>query len=379
VPVSRFVDLSDLPVVDGHCHPLLPDPWALAPGRFLDLFTEGRPGAMAAHVPHTGYLRRALQDLARRLGTEATVDAVLERRRGLGPGPARRMLDESRVAALLVDTGYPAGAMSLDAMRAILPCAVHEVFRIESGAEALLRQGLPYEGFLDAYRETLGAAARGAVAFKSVVAYRSGLAVRAWPREAAARAYGEAAARVERGGPARLTEKPLLDTLVALALEACRETGRPLQLHAGFGDPDIDLLEANPLLLRPLLEDPRWAGVPVVVLHMAYPYVREAAWMASAWPQLHVDLSLALPFLGPGAVPPLLELLSLAPASKLLYGSDMGGLPELYALTADWGRAALGEALGWLIERGGLTAREGRQAGRQILSDNARELYPLPA
>ena len=185
--------------------------------------------------------------------------------------------------------------------------------------------------------------------------------------------------RVQSGGSARLTEKPLLDTLVMIALEVCKESGRPLQLHSGFGDPDVDLLQSNPLLLRPVLEDPRWADVQIVALHMAYPYVREAAFMAAVWPQLHVDLSLALPFLGPAAVLPLSEMLSLAPSSKLLYGSDVAALPELFALSADWARASLGEALGWLSERGGLLREDARRVGRQILSDNATALYRLPA
>jgi predicted TIM-barrel fold metal-dependent hydrolase len=67
----------------------------------------------------------------------------------------------------------------------------------------------------------------------------------------------------------------------------------------------------------------------------AYPYFREAAYLAAVWPHVYVDLSLAIPFLGPGVVPPLVETLALAPATKLLYGSDVGGLPELFALCAD--------------------------------------------
>src|SRR5712692_10495515 len=341
---SRSVDLSDLPAVDGHCHPLLSDPWALAPESFLSLFTEGRAEAMTGHVPHTGYFRRAIRDLARRLDTEATVEAVLARRRQLGAEAACRALTESRVAALLVDTGYPQEAMLLAVMRLALPCVIHEVFRIETCAQSLLAKGLAYEEFLPIFREELRAAARRSVAFKSVIAYRSGLAIRAWTPDEAAHAYQGAVARVQAGGSARLTEKPLLDTLAEVALEVCRETGRPLQLHTGFGDPDVDLLQANPLPLRPVLEDPRWADVRIVALHMAYPYSREAAFMAAVWPQLYVDLSLAIPFLGSGAVPPLVEMLSLAPSSKLLYGSDLGGLPELLALSADWGRAILGQA-----------------------------------
>ncbi len=376
---SSGVDCSDLPAVDGHCHPLLTDPMAVSPEGFVSLFTEGRPGAMTPHVPHTAYFRRALRNLAGRLGTEATVEAVLERRRQLGAEAARRALTESRVAALLVDTGYPPEAMSLAKMRDALPCAIHEVFRIETCAQALLPRALGYRDFLDAFQEEIVAAAGRAVALKSIIAYRSGLGIRTWTPEEAAHAYRGAVARVQSGGSARLTEKPLLDSLVEVALEVCRKTGRPLQLHSGFGDPDVDLLQANPLLLRPVLEDPRWAEVRVVILHMAYPYVREAAFMAAVWPQLYVDLSLALPFLGPGVVQPLTEMLSLAPASKLLYGSDLRALPELFALSADWARASLGEALGWLLERDGTSAEQGRQIARQILSENATSLYGLSA
>jgi predicted TIM-barrel fold metal-dependent hydrolase len=373
------VDLSDLPVIDGHCHPLFSDPWTLTSSDFLGLFTEGRAHTMAQHIPHTGYFRRALRDFARRLGTAVAVDAVIERRRQLGADAACRTLGESRVIALLIDTGYPPDAMTLPLMRLALPSIVHEVFRIESCAQSLLGKGLAYEEFLPIFREELRAAARRSVAFKSVIAYRSGLAIRAWTPAEASNAYHAAVTRVHAGGSARLTEKPLLDTLVEVTLEVCQETGRPLQFHAGFGDPDVDLLQANPLLLRPVLEDPRWARVPIVVLHMAYPYFREAAFMASVWPQVYVDLSLALPFLGAGAVPPLVDLLSLAPSSKLLYGSDLGGLPELFALSAEWGRVTLGEALGWLLERGDIDVQDARRLGRQILADNATALYGLSA
>jgi uncharacterized protein len=373
------VDLSDLPVVDDHCHPLFSDPWALAPHDFLGLFTEGRADTMTQHVPLTGYFRRALRDFARRLDTDVALDAVIERRRQLGAEAACRALSESRVAALLVDTGYPPEIMPLPLMRLALPCVVHEVFRIETCAQSLLAKGLVYEEFLAIFREELRTAARRVVAFKSVIAYRSGLAILPWAPDEASRAYQAAVARAQAGGSTRLTEKPLLDTLVQVTLDVCQETERPLQFHTGFGDPDIDLLQANPLLLRPMLEDPRWAGVPIVVLHMAYPYFREAAFMAAVWPRLHVDLSLALPFLGAGAVPPLVEMLSLAPSSKLLYGSDLGGLPELFALSADWGRATLGEALGWLVDHGDVNLEDARLVGRQVLADNARTLYKLSA
>jgi predicted TIM-barrel fold metal-dependent hydrolase len=369
------VDLADLPVIDGHCHPLLPAPWTVSPEEFLELFTEARPSTMESHVSSTGFYQRALHELARRIESEPTVPAVLERRAALGPELASREPTRSRLAALLVDTGYPPEAMPLSEMRSLLTCSIHEIFRVETCAERLLAKGLPWEAFLAAFRREVRAAAQRCVAFKSIIAYRSGLAIRPWTDREAATSYEEALARLAAEGPPRLTQKPLLDTLFALTLEASRETGRPLQVHAGFGDPDIDLLRANPLLLRPILEDRRWGTVRLVVLHMGYPYVREAAFMSAVWPQVHVDLSLALPFLGPGAIAPLVEILSLAPATKLLYGSDLRGLPELYALAADWARDTLAEALGWLGERSG--AFDSRAIATRILSENARALYRL--
>ena len=366
------VDLSGLPVIDGHGHPLLRDPDDVRVERFLDLFSEGRAGTMREHVMHTGYYRRAVRALAARLGVAPTAEAVLEARRRLPPDAGGLDCETAGIAALLVDTGYPPSAMSLVEMRERLGCSVYEVFRIETCAERLLARRLGYGEFVGEFRRALLDAARECVAFKTIVAYRSGLDVRGWSDDECADSYERAL------GSPRLTERPLLDRLVETALEIARDTGRPLQVHTGFGDPDIDLPRSNPLLLRPILEDPRWRAVRIVLLHMAYPYTREAAFMTAVWPQVHLDLSLAIPFLGRGAALPLIEILSLAPSSKLMYGSDVSALPELFALSAEWGRAALGEALGWLVERGDLDLTEAAEAGRAILAENARGLYGLP-
>jgi len=373
------VDLIGFRVVDGHGHPFLRDPWHVTAATFAELFSEGRPGTMTAHIPHTGYFQRALDEMARRLGTVATQEAILARRLALGPAWIRDAMVQSGLAALLVDTGYPPNAMPLDEMRGLVPCAIHEVFRVETCAERLLGRARPWSEFHEAFRAELRAAAGRSVAFKSIIAYRSGLGVQRWPDGEAAAAYGRALGRVQGGGPSRLTDKPLLDTLFETTLDVCAETGRPLQVHAGFGDPDIDLLQANPLLLRPILEDPRWSRLTLVVLHMAYPYVREAAFMTAVWPQVYLDLSLALPFLGPAVVGPLVEILGLAPATKLLYGSDVGAMPDLFVLAADWGKAALGEALDWLVGRHALSSERAAETARLILSDNAERIYALSA
>ena len=371
------MDLTDLPLIDGHGHPLLRDPWAVLPDRFCQFFTEGRPGTMTEHLVHAGYFQRALTGMADLLGSAATVGAVLERRRAVGSERAREALTAARIDALLIDTGYPPDAMSLDEMRRLMPCAIHEIVRSESCAQDLLGAGLGWDEFVEAYRRTLRERAATAVSLKSIIAYRSGLAIRSWSDGEARGSYQQAVERLRTTGSPRLTDKPVLDTLFGVTLDVGIETGRPVQVHAGWGDTDIDLPLANPTLLRPTLEDPRWRDARIVVLHQAYPFVREAAFLAAVWPQVYLDLSLAIPYLGPGAMGPLVEILSLAPWSKLCYGSDVQGLPEMFALSAAWGRAALGEALDWLGARRGLGPVDGRDVARRILSANAKALYRI--
>ena len=91
------LDLSGIPAVDGHCHPLVAESEEVSRERFLDLFSEGRAGTMRAHVAQTGYLKRALRGLADGLGCAPTVEAVLERRRAGGPEAARLRFTGSRI------------------------------------------------------------------------------------------------------------------------------------------------------------------------------------------------------------------------------------------------------------------------------------------
>jgi predicted TIM-barrel fold metal-dependent hydrolase len=149
-----------------------------------------------------------------------------------------------------------------------------------------------------------------------------------------------------------------------------------VQVHTGFGDADLDLLQANPLLLRPALEAGAFGGAPVVLLH-CYPYVREAGYLASLYSQVYLDLSLTVPLVGPGGRRAVEEALELAPTSKVLYGSDAAGLAESFWLGAVGMRRALAAALdGWLRD-GTLTAAQAERVAAQLLHENATSLYVL--
>jgi hypothetical protein len=52
----------------------------------------------------------------------------------------------------------------------------------------------------------------------------------------------------------------------------------------------------------------------------------------------------------------------MAPISKVVYGSDGYGLPEINYVGARLGKAALGQALGDLVEAGMLSPDEARES-----------------
>ena len=269
---------------------------------------------------------RALPVLAAQLGCEPTEEAVFAARSTADPAT---FLRATGTELLLLDDGFPSpeDSLSREEMGALAGCEARAVLRIERLES------------VDAVRTAVAAArANGYVALKTIAAYRGGL-VAVGDRVVAALACNEA------------TGDPL-----------------PVQVHTGFGDPDLLLPTARPGLLKPLIE--RFRTTTFVLLH-CYPFVREAGWLAHAYANVFFDLSLTIPFVARPATA-LAEALELAPVSKLLYASDAARTPELYLLGATWWRDALAAVLPELLPD---TAVE--RAARMVLRDNARTVYRL--
>jgi len=282
-----------------------------------------------------------------------------------------RFLRAAGVSDWLVDTGYGAEAvLGPEAMAAASGARAHEVVRLESLAEAVAAEGVAGRDYADAFGASLARAARNAVAFKTVLAYRAGLdvaAVRPTEREVA-----HAAGRWVGAGGGRLTDPVLLRHGVHAALAH----GLALQVHTGLGDRDLDLHRANPVLLVDLLRLPEVAAVPVLLLH-CYPYHREAAWLAQAFPNVHLDVGLALNQVGVRSRAVLAESFELAPFAKLLYSSDAWGPPELHHLGALLWRRAVVATFGRWVADGDWSAADARRVARMVGRDNAARVYGL--
>ncbi|MFI0710159.1 amidohydrolase family protein [Streptomyces inhibens] len=360
------------PLVDHHCHGVLrhePDP-----GTFAGYLTESdRPPAAGTTFFDTqaGFAVRRWCPPLLGLPAHCPPDRYLARRRELGPDETRRrLLGATGIGAYLLDTGLPGDLTGPTETAEAGGGSGFEVVRLETLAERTAARAHDAEEFTDALARAVQDAAGTAVAFKTVAAYRHGLALD--PAPPAPDAVRTAARSWIAAGAPRLTDPVLLRHLVWLAVA----TGRPLQLHTGFGDPDLRLDHADPALLTDLVRATADTGTDLVLLH-CYPYHRQAAYLASVFPHVYADIGLTLTHTGPRAAAVLAEFLELAPFGKLLFSTDAYGLPELYVVGSALFRTGLAAVLGAWTASGAWSETDARRVGAMIAADNARRVYGL--
>lgn len=376
------IDLSHIPILDHHCHAFLHRQTAYSAAEFLGFFSEGGDeGIVANHTANSIYVRWATKELARFFECEPTLEAVLSARAKMTLSDlAARMFGDAHIPVLLIDYGL-AGSdrLSVEAMRECAPqCRFEPILRLETMAQDWIARLDTFEQFVDAYVATVERArAIGHVGLKSIIAYRTGLAIREWSKDEVKHTWSSAKERARRDGHVRLADQPLNDYLVLLALDIAEKQRLPVQFHTGLGDNDLDLRSANPLHLRPLFESNRYKHVPFVLLHASYPYVRELGYLASLYANVWMDMGLAIPFATIDIPAVWRQALSLTSFSKILFSTDAYSIPEVFWLAARWGRWGLGVVLEEALALGAFSAAEATEAAEHILYQNSAQLYQV--
>ena len=217
------LDLSSIPILDQHCHSLLRPGGPLSAVQYQRCFSEsGDPEIHARHVPDTVFFRWAIKELAAFFGCAPTSDAVLAARAAVSPDElTARLLRDANLGMLLVDFGYQTAETSTHGELAPrLPCPVASVLRLETLAQDLILRHDSFDAMIDAFVAAVeGARAAGHVGLKSIIAYRTGLAIRESARAGAAATFATVKEQARREGRLRLAAKPLNDYLVLRALE----------------------------------------------------------------------------------------------------------------------------------------------------------------
>jgi hypothetical protein len=354
---------NNFPIIDNHGHNLiLPTHQDTVPFESITSEAQGRAlrdtFKSLSHLRAAGQLRELYQ-----CGDDADWEDVLEQRTEWLRSDPERLNQRcfEGVHALLIDDGLAGPGK-------VHPYAWHDqytkapskrIVRIETVAERLMESILQEASesslgkatfytdtwltFTDEFEREIQEAIqdREVAGFKTVICYRTGLDIEPI-YERAAREVGHPFERYVksciRKRDFRIERKALNDYLVLRTLEILSERlprsgglAKPLQLHTGLGDNDIDLRESNPAFLQPLIEN--YSDVPFVLLHSAYPYTREAGYLATVYKHVYLDVGEIFPMVsreGQSAI--LHQALELTPGSKLLYSSDGHWFPETYWL-----------------------------------------------
>lgn len=368
--------LARVSLVDHHTHSIVPGR-VDGPGFTLMLTESDRQSAADAGGMDSQVAFAIRRWCAPLLGLPEHAEAAdyLERRLAMpNEAAAALLLPHAGVGSMLVDTGFRADELlALDELGRLAGAATQTVVRLEGLAERVARAGSGAAAFADAFRAALGAEAATAVGLKSIVAYRCGLDFdpsRPTDREVTARA-GAWLREIEDTGVVRLADRVLL----RFVLWEGASTGRPLQIHTGYGDPDLDLQRSDPLLLTDFIRATERV-CPILLLH-TYPFHRHAGYLAQMFPHVFMDVGLAVNFAGVQGTQVVAESLEVAPFTKVLFSSDAWGLPELHLLGSWLFRRGLARTIGSWVAAGDWSLADAERVLALVGAENARRVYGL--
>lgn len=367
--------LQEMPLVDHHCHGVVAS--TLDRTAFEDLVTESdRPAP-----PGTTFFDTQLGFAIRRdcppvldLPSFASPEDYLGRRAELGVEAVnRRLLRASGIGDYLVETGHKADEILTPAqMGKTADAGYAEVARLERTAELVAGQVGPGD-FVAAFRARLDEELTTAVGVKSIAAYRGGFDID--PSRPTNDEVADAVRRWHEDSPDRGALRLSDPVLVRFGWWEAIDRAVPIQLHVGYGDPDVDLHRCNPLLLTDLLRLARGSGASFLLLH-CYPFHREAGYLAHVFEHVYCDVGLAVTYTGAQSAQIVAESLELTPFHKALFSSDAFGAAELFHLGALLFRRGLAQALDtW--SGGTWPQEEQERVARLVASENARRVYRL--
>ena len=372
--------VADLALVDHHVHGALRID--LDRDEFEDVITESdRPRRSGTTNFDSQFGLAVRKYCAPLLDLEefASPESYVARRAALGVREVNtRLLRAAGLGALIIDTGFAGSKVTgLAETSELSGVASYEIVRLEAIAEQIVRDGTTAEGFADAVRSALTeAVARGVIGTKSIAAYRYGLDLDPTrPTEPAVRvAVGEWLRDCANRGNVRLEEPTILRFLLWTAVDL----KKPLQIHIGYGDSDINLLRSNPALLTDFLKATEDSGTAVMLLH-CYPYHREAAYLTQMFPHVFFDIGEAINYAGLQSNQIIRESLEIAPFTKQLYSSDGWGASELHYIGAVLWRRGMTEVLSEWVEHRECTLADAIRVARLIGVDNAVGAYGISA
>jgi predicted TIM-barrel fold metal-dependent hydrolase len=287
----------------------------------------------------------------------------------------RGLLDSEHVVAVVADEGYPQPSIPrADFEEALGGVTVHRVGRIEPWIVDARAEGT-FDGTVQRFEEMAHVAANDPllVAFKTIIAYRTGLDITDPTSSDADAAYERW--RADDWRESREHAKPVRDFLLRRSFAIAKEHDRVFHVHVGAGDPDVNLTHAKPQDAFAFFVEHQ--DIPIVMIHSGWPWVAEAAYVGTVLPNIYMDISELVPW-GWGQTDWSLEMiLGSVPGAKVLHGCDESSEPEMFPVSARLVREALERVLGTFVDRDYLSVVDAESIGRGVLADNVRRLHGI--
>jgi predicted TIM-barrel fold metal-dependent hydrolase len=231
------------------------------------------------------------------------------------------------------------------------------------------KHGLPTET-LDDYLAVINrlfveAKDKGIVCLKCTLAYMRSLRFENVAKEKAAAAFG---VRQSQLAPDQI--KDFEDFIMWRLCELSAKYELPFQIHTG----QARIQGSNPMNLVDLIEaNPK---TKFILFHGGFPWVGEMGVIVQKnWPHVWVD-SVWLPELSYSTAKRAFhEWLDAFPSNRIMWGADCNNAEGIYGAT-EYHRRCISEVLAEKVMAGDLTEEHALAIGRQIMRDNALELFP---
>lgn len=373
------IDLA-LPLIDHHCHGVSPDEldWTRFQALFSESYRPPPPGTNEFQKP-LGLAIRAFCAPLLDLEPHASGEAYVERRLMLGAREVnRRLMRASTLDCLIVDTGHRSNAIhSFEETGELAGRPAYEVVRIEAILEEAAASGVTATGFAKAFADRLAARTEKAVGLKSIVAYRCTFAIpqTAPSAEDVTAAVGTWLKQAESAGKYRVSDPAIIRHGLWTGAQICRSRKLPLQLHVGFGDPDITMHACDPTHFTDFIAAMEKWDVPITLLHN-WPFLKEAQWLSEVFANVYYDAGVILNYGAAESERILREALQIGKFQKFLFSTDAFGLSELYYLGTFLFRRAFSRILdGWIAD-GYCSSRDADGIVALVAHENARRIYP---
>lgn len=339
---------NKIPIIDHHAHNLLtPSNHHVRP--YLAITSEASGSALNSVFSSLAHIR-AVKQLANILHCEPSwevVKAHVEAKNEDQVGWARRCF--RGIETVLIDDGLDDDVVHpLRWHDQLVRSRCKRILRIERVAEKLLsayiksdvNSAADSKSILAAVKKEFTIAITNATndpdiaGFKSVICYRTGLAIRHVSDVDVCKAIESITQLQTPMDKIRHFQNDYLNPyfvhLTARIIEQS-STRKPFQFHTGLGYNDIVLSLSSPAHLQDFIKF--YPSVPIVLLHASYPFIKEAGYLASTYENVYLDIGEVFPMVSQeGQEKVVREALELCPSEKLSWSTDGRWFPETFLL-----------------------------------------------